>query len=241
MNHEIATFVEILTIETDCAHIAAAAESLLNSAASLDGPPPRQLISALIECGPATDQSLLNLARAWSRPEMSRAMLDELRGASTPGQKEQAAWLLKTVLASEQSREAIEQVLDKDEDGQVRRWLLEGLERITFGGGLGWNELTEVVSSLAGEPHPALRAGLASLLTALPWRPENAALLEPLLLDENQEVVSAAVHTLARHREAAQAVDPEILARLRVHASPIIRESATVLDESIRSADGTRR
>ena len=151
MSSEIRTFLEVLAAETKRSRIVAAAESLLHSDARLDGAPPAQFVAALIESDAATDQSFLNLARAWSRPEMSRAMLDKLPIASTPQQKEQVAWLLKTVLAAEHSQEAVDRILDKNEDPQVCRWLLEGLERMTFAGPLGWNELDRVVSYLIGQ------------------------------------------------------------------------------------------
>jgi hypothetical protein len=92
------------------------------------------------------------------------------------------ARLLKTVLAAEHYQEAVDRIVDKNEDAQVRRWLLEGLERMTFAGPLGWNELDRVVSYLAGQSNPILRTGLASLLGALPWRPTNVLLLEPFTI-----------------------------------------------------------
>jgi hypothetical protein len=236
MNSHVQSFVRILESEKNPSRVASAAEALLRSGASLEGAPPGQFVAALVESGPETEPALLNLARAWSRVEMSRAMLDALSGAATCDEKEQVAWLLKTVLADEHCGEAIDQVLDSHEEPQVRRWLLEALERMTFAGVLGWEQLEPVVSVLASEREPVLRAGLAGLLTALPWRASNAQLLEPLLLDDHYEVVSAAVHTLARYPEAARTLDAKILAHLRAHANPMVRQSVAVLEESIRRA-----
>lgn len=240
MNEEITTFVEILTAETSRSRIAAAAESLLHSGASLDGPPPRQLIAALIENGPAIDEPLLNLARAWSPLEMSRTMLDQLSALQAPHQREQVAWLLKTVLALEHSGEAIDLVLNVHEQPEVRSWLVEGLERMAFAGSLGWDQLEPVISCLAAERDPVLRVRLASLLTALPWRGENVRLLDPLLLDDNHEVVSAAAHTLARRPDAIRSLAPQVLSHLRSHLNLAIRQSAALLDKSLRSAETTK-
>jgi hypothetical protein len=236
VNSEIRRFLNIFAAETNRSRIVAAAEALLQSGAPLDGAPPAEFVAALIESGPAIDQSFLNLARAWSRPEMSRAMLDELPIAPTPQQKEQVAWLLKTVLAAEHSQEAVDRILDQNEDAQVRRWLMEGLERMTFAGPLGWNELDRVVSYLTGQSNPILRTGLASLLAALPWRPTNVSILEPFLFDENWEVVSTAAYTLAGHPDAVRALDTKVFDHLRTHSNPMMRQSAAVLGESIRGA-----
>jgi hypothetical protein len=240
-NSDLETFVKLIEGETDHSRVLAAAESLLNSGARLDGPPPGRLITALIEGADAVDPTLLNLARAWSRPDMSRAMLDALPAAATPDQKEQIAWLLKTVLAVEHSGEAIGRVLDSEEQPQVRRWLLEAVERMTFAGALGWDQLLPVVSLLGRERDPALRAGLASLLVALPWRPSNVLLIAPLLLDDNYEVVSAAAHTLAQHPDDARKLDTGILDHLRSHGNPMMKASASLLEQSIRRCNDPKQ
>jgi hypothetical protein len=234
VNNPIEAFVKIAEEAAEPARVAEAAQTLLDSGASLEGAPPPQLVATLLERGSEIEAPLLNLARAWSRVEMSRAMLDALSGAVGSEDKEQAAWLLKTVLAAEHSGEAIERVLDGREEAQVRRWLLEGLERLTFGAVVGWAELGPVVERLAGESAPALKAGVAGLLSALPWREESVGVLRWMLEDENAEVVSAAAHTLARHPEAVSGLDPGILERLRRDSSSMVRASGAVLAKAIR-------
>ena len=137
---------------------------------------------------------MLNLARAWSRVEMSRAMLDALAGAVGSEDKEQAAWLLKTVLAAEHRGEAIERVRWREE-AQVWRWLLEGLERLMFGAVVGWTEPRPVVERLV-EGAPALRS-VAGLLSALPWR-EECGVRRMLRIRTRKRFRRR--RTLARHR-----------------------------------------
>src|SRR5262249_23287353 len=134
VNSDIDAFAKALEEATDRSRAVAAVEALLSSDAALVGSPPAELTAALIRGDATLDQPFLDLARAWSRPEMSRAMLDALAAAETVDEREQAAWLLKTVLAVEHAPEAIARVLDTRDDAQVRRWLVEALERLVFGG-----------------------------------------------------------------------------------------------------------
>ena len=228
-------FVKLLEEGADRVQLEAAASRLLTGDAALTGPPPPRLIAVLTEDNTTLDEPLLDLVRTWSRPEMSRALLDALIAAPAVDTRRQAGWLLKSVLAVEHRGEAIDRVLDTGENAEVRRWLIEALERFVFGHALGWDELDPVVTVLAGESAGELRAGLALLLGTLPWRASNTALLEPLLLDDNHEVVSAAAHTLARHPDAVATLAPETLDRLRVHANPMMRQSAALLDASLRA------
>lgn len=212
---------------------AAAAAALLRSDAPLTGEPPAALLSAVAEGEAHRNPALVDLARAWSRPEMSRAALAAFKDATSAGERAELSWLLKTVLAVQQSDEAIARVCDEAEDVQVRRWLVEALQRLAVEGELGWAELAGVVGTLAEDHTVALREGLASLLTALPWRPENVRLLAPLLLDSDPIVVAAAGHTLAGYPAAVRELDARILEKLRGHASLLVRHVAAELDEAL--------
>jgi hypothetical protein len=220
--------------EADERVASSAAEALLHSPKSLLGEPPAQLLSAVMSPIGLPTASILNLARAWSRPEMSRATLDALRRAADLRERERLAWLLKTVLAAEHGREAIKWVMDDAENDEVRRWIFEAIERLVFGGHLGWDELADVVTMAAGSRHATLRAALSALLTALPWRSANIHLLEPLLNDADPDVVSAAAHTLAGHPDAVRQLQPRTLEELRRHTNPRIRHGAAELDASLR-------
>jgi hypothetical protein len=235
VSDDIGGFVNLLEDGADRAQLEAAAARLPTGGAALTGAPPPRLIAVLTEDNTTLDEPLLHLVRAWSRPEMSRALLDALIAAPAVDTRRQAGWLLKSVLAVEHRGEAIDRVLDSDEDAEVRRWLIEALERFVFGDALGWDELDPVVTVLTGERAGELRAGLALLLSTLPWRASNTALLEPLLLDDCHEVVSAAAYTLARHPEAVATLPPETLDRLRVHTNAMMRRCAAVLEASLRS------
>jgi hypothetical protein len=93
---------------------------------NLEGMPPPWLVAALVEAGGSMSEDLLGVARAWSRPEMSRALLDALAVLESDREREHTAWLLKRTLAVEHAAEVIAIVVDVDEDPQVRSWLIEG-------------------------------------------------------------------------------------------------------------------
>ena len=178
-------------------------------------------------------EDLLGVARAWSRPKMSRALLDALAVLESDREREHTAWLLKRTLAVEHAAEVIAIVVDVDEDPQVRSWLIEGLERLAHDE-LGWHELGRVVSALTAERDSLLRSRLATLVGELPWRTTSLAIVEPLLLDDNRETVSTAASVLARHPDAAARVDPAIMERLRTSQVSGLRFSAKILDEAVR-------
>jgi hypothetical protein len=80
-----------------------------------------------------------------------------------------------------------------------------------------------------------LRAEVASLLTALPWRASNGPRLCVLLEDDDPEVIAAAAHTLAGHPEAAMLVPAELLASLRAHPNPWVRHVALELELALEA------
>jgi len=211
-----------------------AAAALLRSDVQLAGPPPPALLSGIALGEARLHQPLLDLARAWSRPEMSRAALDAFHAAEAARERQELAWLLKTVLAVEHSPEVIARVHDDTEDMQVRRWLVEGLERLACGGALGWDELGVVVDTLAGEGSSSLREALASLLMTLPWRRENERLLATMLRDPDPIVVAAAAHTLAGYPDAVRDLDTRLLQYLRQHQNPLINQAVGELDAALK-------
>jgi hypothetical protein len=211
----------------------AAAEALLRLDAPLTGSPPSALISAFAQGEAHLHPPLLSLARAWPRSEMSRAVLDALHEAKDEREKEELAWVLKRVLAAEHSPEVIRLVRSAAESVEVRRWLLEGLERLAAGGALGWTELGVVVEALAEDRAASMREALASLLMTLPWRDENEALLAPLLRDPDPVVVASAARTLAGYPDAVRRIDPDLLQDLRRHGSPLINRAAADLDQAL--------
>jgi hypothetical protein len=171
---------------------------------------------------------------------MSRATLDAIRQTTHLGERERLAWLLKTVLAPEHASEAISRILDRAEADEVRLWIVEAVERLIFGGSIGWDQLGGVIAMLAQSPSPALRAKLASVLTALPWRATNVQWLEPLLRDADPEVVSSAAHTLARHPDATRQLRPLTLEQLRANPNSLIRHAAASLDAALGQQSSDR-
>jgi hypothetical protein len=208
-----------------------AADSLLTSSAPLQGQPPEQLLHAITSPASLPAASILNLARAWSRTEMSRATLDALSRSTSA--RERLAWLLKTVLAPEHGAEALRVILDPAENVQVRMWMLEAIERLAFGGAVDWEALAPVVAALSESPDPLLRSALPSLLMAPPWRSSNLGTLGALLRDPDPGVIAAAAQVLAGHPEAVRQLDPQTLDGLRRHADARVRDCAARLDAAM--------
>jgi len=193
----------------------AAARQLTASDEPFTGPPPAGLLRAIARGPHAGGEPLLTVARAWSRPEMSRAALDALLAESDPESRAQLAWLVKHVLDAAHAPEVIAMVLDPQHPPEVRSWLVEGLERLVRGGALSWAELDPVVRHVERSEHPGLRIRVPSLLETLPWHDGNVPVLAALLDDADREVVLSAAHTLSMYPEAMSRLDPQRRERVR--------------------------
>jgi hypothetical protein len=211
----------------------AARQLQYSPAESMLGAPPNGLIRAIADGPSNDDQPLLNVACAWSRVDMSRAVLEALRGEADPARSERLAWLLKSVLATEHSTEAIAIVLDRGHSVDVRIWLAEGLERLVLGGALSWSDLDRVVDELESSHAAGLRARAASLFLSLPWRDGIAGRLAAMLDDPDSEVVAAAAHTLAMRPAAASTIAPKVIEQLRNHRDAWVRQIASELFAAI--------
>ena len=202
-----------------------AAQRLAERPEWLRGPPPAELIDALMEQPPPGAEPLLALARRYERAPLSAALLERLRGARDPGTRAQAAWLLKGVLAEEHRADAIELAGAENESPQVRRWLVEALDRLAFAAAAGGDELGELVERLARHEHPALREGAVGLLTSLPRTDRSTALLVRLLGDRDPLVAAGAARALGGP-PGSRVVEEHTRAALLDHSSAEVRQAA---------------
>jgi hypothetical protein len=204
-----------------------AVEELARNPEWLRGEPPADLIAALVTPSARPPEPVLGLARLWEREPMSAALLRHLRAGDADA-RERCAWLLATLLASRQLGEAIELALDDAETPQVRRWLAEGLARLSAEGAAGWDRLGAVVDALADHPEAVLRAGALELVHSLPWSERSTEVGLARLHDPDHIVAASAVRVLA-DAGAAGRIDPATRRELREHPSPLVRELARSL------------
>ena len=213
-----------------------AAHAYFATATPLRGAPPAAFIAAITSWPYEAQEALLNVAMAWSRPEMSRALLDALAVAE-PDDQADVAWFLKRTLAHEHAAEAIAFARDAARPAAARSWLVEGLEALARGGAIGWRELGSLVEELIVEPAAQLRYRVPGLVAALDWRQESRLILERALRDSEVDVIAAAAHVLATHPEDARQLDHELLAALRRHGNVRVRTAIQRLDEAVSQVD----
>lgn len=214
-----------------------AAHAYFATATPMQGPPPTEFIAAITSWPHEAHEALLNVAMAWSRPEMSRALLDALAAVEADDQAD-VAWFLKRALAAEHAAEAIAFARDPSRPAAARSWIVEGLEALARGGAIGWPELGSLLQELSVEPAAQLRHRVPGLVAALDWRQESRHILERGLRDSDVDVIAAAAHVLATHPEAAQQLDSELLAALRRHDNARVRAAVQRLDEALSRSGG---
>jgi predicted nucleic acid-binding Zn-ribbon protein len=202
----------------------------------LRGRPPLELLTALTELDYDVDSPIFELARAWEREPIARALVEALRDEPDPKLREHAAWLLKHLGSPNVLPALADLVGSETEPLGVRRWLLEAIERLVTTRAIGWKEIGDLVSNLIHHSDPAIRDGVVGIVAALEVCDEKRRVLLELLRRDNDEIVlSSAVHALATVLPIE--LDPGIAERLLGHPSPRVQRSVVdFIERSKRSA-----
>jgi hypothetical protein len=139
-------------------------------------------------------------------------------------------------LAAPSSWKAIADLARSDEEPvQLRRWLLEALDRLAAGRAIGWRELGDVVSAVARHSDASLRDGVVGILVSLDRSDEKRRLLlEILRADDDEIVLASAVNALAS--VLPMELDPGLVDRLLSHPSPRVQRSVRDLIERAKRA-----
>lgn len=226
---------ELLAKLVDPDHVEEAALELRQHPEWLRSMPPPTLVAALANVDYDADNSIFELARAWDREPLCHALIASLRSESDPRLREHSAWLLKH-LAAPSSWKAIADLARSDEEPvQLRRWLLEALDRLAAGRAIGWRELGDVVTTVARHADASLRDGVVGILVSLDRSDEKRRLLLDILREDDDEVVLAsAVNALAS--VLPMELDPELVDRLLSHPSPRVQRSVRDLIERAKRA-----
>jgi hypothetical protein len=226
----LVTREELLAKLVDPSKTHEAAVELAQHAEWLRGTPPPSLIAALASIDYDAESPTFELARAWEREPLCLALITTLRSEREPQTREHCAWLLKH-FAAPPSWKAIADLARSDEDGvQLRRWLLEALDRLAAGRAIGWREVGDVVTAVSRHPDASLRDGVVGILVSLDRSDEKRRLLlEILRADSDEVVLASAVDALAS--VLPMELDPTIVERLLGHPSERVQRSVRELIE----------
>lgn len=224
---------ELLVQLVDPDHAQEAAVALRQRPEWLRSVPPPTLVAALSSVDYDAEGAVFELARAWDREPLCHALIASLRSESDVRLREHSAWLLKHLAAPSSWKAIADLAKSEDEPAQLRRWLLEALDRLAAGRAIGWRELGDLVTTLAHDPDASLRDGVVGILVSLDRSEEKRRLLLEILRDDTDEVVLAsAVNALAS--VLPMDLDQELMNRLLGHSSPRVQRSVRDLVERVK-------
>jgi HEAT repeat protein len=210
--------------------------ALLTHADWLRGRPPVELLTALTHLDYDVEHPVFELARVWQRDPICRALIGAFRDEPDPKLREHAAWLLKHLGSPTAWPALAELVCDEQEPANVRRWLVEAIERLVASRALGWKEVGDLVIMLTHHPDASLRDGVVGVLAVLEGSDEKRRLLLELLRTDDDEVVLAsAVRALTSALPIE--LDPAIAERLLGHPSARIQRSVFDFIERSKRSD----
>jgi len=190
----------------------------------LTGRPPIELLAALTTLDYDVEAPIFELARAWEREAMCRAVVGALRDEPDTKLREHGAWLLKHLGAPSALAALVDLVTNEGEPAAVRRWLLEAIERLVTNKSIGWLEIGDLVNGLVRHGDPTLRDGVIGIVAALERSDEKRRiLLEVLRTDDDEIVLASAVHALASALPIE--LDTALVERLLGHPSPRVQRS----------------
>lgn len=215
----------------------AAAIELRDHPEWLRGRPPLGLLTALTEIDYDVEAPIFELARMWEREGITRALVATMREEPDAKLREHGAWLLKHLGSKAALPSLAEMVSDDREQGPVRRWLLEAIERLVASRSVGWSEIGDLVQGLIHHSDPSLRDGVIGIVAALDRSDDKRRLLVDVLRTDDDEIVLAsAVHALASALPIE--LDPSVTERLLGHPSARVQRS--VMDFIERSKRAAR-
>jgi hypothetical protein len=222
--------------ETNSAHNAA--DALKGAPEWLRGAPTKELLEALSHADYDGERPVFDVARAWEREPLCRALLAGLRDESDARAREHHAWLIKNLAAPSAVKEIADLAMNDSEATGVRRWLLEALDRLVAAKLIGWSEVADVVTKMAEHPDPTLRDGNIGILTALPASDEKREVLFEILGREDDEIVLlGAMDALVT--SGPFELDDDLITRLLDHPSDRVQRAAKELLPETESDDAT--
>ena len=195
--------------------------------------PPPTLVAALASVDYDAEGAIFELARAWDREPLCHALIASLRSEPDARLREHTAWLLKHLAAPSSWKAIADFARSEEQPSQLRRWLLEALDRLAAGRAIGWRELGDIVSTVARSPDAALRDGVVGILVSLDRSEEKRRLLLDILrADDDEVVLASAVNALAS--VLPMDLEQDLMNRLLGHPSPRVQRSVRELVERVK-------
>jgi hypothetical protein len=230
------TLFELLADEQSAWDVAI---ELRDHAEWLVGRPPASLLTALSRLDYDVESPIFELARAWEREPICRAVIGSLRDEPDPKLREHSAWLLKHVGAPGAWTALADLVGSETEPPPVRRWLLEAIARLVAAGSLGWRDVSELVHHCLRHTDSTIRDGVIGVIAELELSNEKRrVLLELLRVEHDEMVLASAVKALTTALPIV--LDPAVAERLLGHPSPRVQRSvAEFVEGSKRGAART--
>lgn len=207
----------------DPEEVAAAVAAIRALPGGLEGPPPAALIAALLQLDRRPQTPLYALARDWERGPLGEALWDAFRVAAAAGEREQAAWLQKQLAAPSRWREIADAAAASAEPVQVRIFLIQALDWLVFGAGIGWGELRPWLDRYRRDALPAIREAALGIVMSLPRSDEARPLVREALDDPEPAVVLTALNAVA---QGVVDVERSVLERLARSAPAPVRDRA---------------
>jgi hypothetical protein len=226
---------DLIELLGDAATARDASAKLLARADWLLGRPPVELLMALTHLDYDIESPVFELARAWEREPVCRALIAALRDEPESKLREHGAWLLKHLGAPTAWAALSELVSNESEAPAVRRWLLEAIERLVTNRNVGWTEVGELVGQLIRHSDASLRDGVVGVVAALERSDDKRRVLfDVLRTDDDEVVLASAVQALASILPVE--LDPSVSERLLGHPSTRVQRSVVDLIERSKRA-----
>ena len=183
-------------------------------------------MTALGDPEQAFDGCVVDLALAWRIEALVPALMRAIDREGDVGRRRRLAWIAKQVPAVVAMPALLARARRQDEDRVVRRYSLETVVRLAFGGHVGWPDVEETVQILARDAEPFLRESVTALAGIGADAPaERKALLIRMLSDASAVVVAVAATALTGRAVDVSDIEPALLARLLGDPNPLVRLS----------------
>lgn len=213
----------------------AAAVALREHPEWLEGRPPVELVMALAHVDYVVETPVFELARAWEREPLARALFASFRDELDPKLREHGAWLLKHFATTSSWPSIAELVRSDAETIAVRRWLLAAIEPLVTSHALGWKDVGDLITMMIHHPDAMLRDGIVGVIRELDRSEDKRRLLlEILRTDDDEIVLSSAVQALTSVLPID--LDPIVTERLLGHPSPRVQRSVMEFVEGSKRA-----
>lgn len=213
-----------------------AADALKTATEWLRGPPTKELLETLSHADYDGERPVFEVARAWEREPLCRAIIDALQSERDTRAREHHAWLVKNLAAPSMWKDIATLAANDGEATGVRRWLLEAIDRLVAARHIGWNEVGDLVAKMAKHPDATLRDGNIGILMSLEASDAKRDVLVDLLAHEDDELVLVgAIDTLVASGPID--LDDAVIAHLLEHPSDRVQRAAKQLLED-GEADG---